>query len=486
MEAQDGQEQEMQPSESTALEQGSSLLATNGAVEEVAQEEPPQFWVFNDIENGHLFAERNQGRLKYVSDWKRWFHWTGSVWTEDRTGHAKRLAQDTALVIKAEARNSGNDAYLKHAKHTCARSGVEAMLALAECDPAIVMTADQFDSDPWLLNVVNGTLDLRTGELREHRRDDYISKLVEVEYMPNVPRNLWDEFLEEMVPDLAVRDYLQRAVGYTLTGATHEQKFFLVYGRGASGKGTFIEAIDGIMGSYATVANFRLFLDSQDKRFDMWRHAHSRLVSAQEVREGQTFDEGTVKLMVGGDVQTAERKFCDQFQFTPRWTVWLGANTRPHIDADDDAMWRRVRIIPFTNSLPEGRRDPRVRDTLRSNREVQKRILAWAVEGTRMWLKRPLDVDVPEAVRSAATDYKASSDNFAEFFDYTFATDGEGFTAAGVIHEKYREYCAANAEPVINQNQIARHLRERGFQPDRARVGGDEPVRGWRGFVLRP
>jgi putative DNA primase/helicase len=478
--------QRRQPGKKAALEQGSSLPPTSPTEPEAADEhQGPQFWVMNDIDNGRLFAKLHHEQVKYIETWERWFEWTGSVWSEDRNATARLLAQKTAKLIESEARKSTSKDFAKHAKHSCSRAGVEAMLKLAEDDGRVRMRSDRFDTDPWLLNVANGTIDLRTGTRRGHRPEDYITKIVEVEYDADAPRNQWDEFLEEMVPDPSVRDYLQRAVGYTLTGKTEEQKFFLLYGRGASGKGTFIEAIDGIMGSYATVANFRIFLESQEKRFDMWRHAHSRMVSAQEVREGQRFDEGTLKLMVGGDVQTAERKYCDQFQFTPHWTVWLGANARPHIDADDDAMWRRVRIIPFTNSLPEERRDPRVRATLSSDAEVQQRILAWAVEGTRMWLERPLHVDEPDAVRHAATDYRASSNNFAEFFEDTFDSDPAGFTPSGMIQEKYRDYCATNGEPGINQNQVARHLREMGFVSDRAREGG-EPVRGWRGFVPRP
>lgn len=380
-----------------ALEQGSSLPPTKVEDNLDTDHGRPLFWVSNDIDNGALFATCYHDQIRYVGTWRRWYHWDGKAWSEDKYAVAKYLAKETARLIKVEAKKSGNDAFRKHAKHSCSRNGVEAILALAESEGQLRMDADQFDCDPWLLNVANGTIDLRTGTLSEHQREDFITKLVDVEYLPETPRNLWDHFLEEMVPDPAVRDYLQRAVGYTLTGMTDEQKFFLVFGRGASGKGTFIEAIDGIMGTYATVADFRLFLESRDKRFDMWRHAYSRMVSAQEVREGQKFDEAAVKLMVAGDVQDAERKFCDQFQFTPRWTIWLGANARPHIDSGDDAMWRRIRIIPFTNSLPAEKRDAKVRATLRSNREVQKRILAWAVEGTRMWLERRLDVDEPDA-----------------------------------------------------------------------------------------
>ena len=468
-----------------ALEQGSSLPPTKVEDNKNADDGRPLFWVSNDIENGALFASLHHEQVKYVGTWKKWHDWTGSVWSEDVQAKAKCLAKKTAKLIRTEAWKSGSKDFIAHAKHSCSRNGVDAMLSMAESEERIRMNPDQFDRDPWLLNVANGTIDLRTSVLREHRRKDYITKLVDVEYVPEAPRNQWDDFLEQMVPDPAVRDYLQRSVGYTLTGLTDEQKFFLVFGRGASGKGTFIEAIDGIMGTYATVANFRLLLESRDNRFDMWRHAYSRMVSAQEVREGQKFDEATVKLMVGGDVQTAERKYCDQFQFTPLWTVWLGTNARPHIDARDDAMWRRLRIIPFTNSLPPEKRDAKVRVTLRSDRKVQKRILAWAVEGTRMWLKRRLDVDEPDAVKNAATEYMATSDNFAEFFTNTYEADPEGFVPSGTVHEKYSTYCIENVENAISPNEIARHLRDMHFESSRARDGGD-PVRGWRGFVPRP
>ena len=148
-------------------------------------------------------------------------------------------------------------------------------------------------------------------------------------------------------------------------------------------------------------------------------------------------------------------------------------------------MWRRIRIIPFMNSLPAEKRNAKVRAILGSDREVQKRILAWAVEGTQKWLTRRLDVDEPEAVRNAAIDYKVTSDAFAEFFTNTYKADPEGFVSSATVHEKCRDYCVANGEQYISPNEIARHLRDMRFERDRVRDGGD-PVRGWRGFVPRP
>src|SRR5207249_1083158 len=163
---------------------------------------------------------------------------------------------------------------------------------------------------------------------------------------------------------------------------TSEHVFFFLVGRGGSGKGTFLDAITAVLGDqYSSAAKFDILLDKGDSRFGLARHTFSRLVHAQEVNKGAKFNAALVKALTGGDKTVAERKYCDEYEFTPQWTWWLAANTRPHVEHDDSGMWRRLREIPFLVELPPARRDPRVREILRNDPKARQAILAWMVEG---------------------------------------------------------------------------------------------------------
>lgn len=443
--------------------------------------EPPLDNGLEDAGNGERFVAQHGKQVRHVRKWGKWLVWNGSIWNEEDDGTLQQLAKATATSIyrEADSRPVRANAIKAHAKNTLSTMGRKRMLESAAGEAAVLAKPSDFNANPMLFNVQNGTINLRTGKLLKHRRGDFITKIAPVEYDPKARFPMWDEFLERMIPDRHLRDYLQKAAGYTLTGVTSEQVFFFPFGRGASGKGTFLDAINAVMGEYASSTRFETFLDLGRKDYDMWRHARSRMVSAQEVREGQKFDEALVKTITGTDLVTAERKYCDPFQFRPQWKLWLAANSRPEIDAGDSGMWRRVRVIPFTVSLERGQRDPKIRETLKISPEARRAVLAWMVEGCIKWQREGL-VE-PPAVLAACETYRDASDNFAAFFERAYVIDPSGLVPTAELLAAYRAYCAEMGERRLSDKDFYARLRVRGCEPLNKGT-----QRAWSGLAVKP
>jgi len=309
-------------------------------------------------------------------------------------------------------------ALLKHANASQTDSRIKGLLSLASAFQDIAVTIDALDADPWLLNVTNGTLDLRTGQLRQHQQQDLITKLCPVAYDPDATHEVWDRYLETVTRDSSeLTAFLQRAVGYSLTGDVSEEKLFFVHGPAASGKSTFLESIRALLGGYSRVADFETFLQrsfSGGPRNDVAHLAGSRFVVSIEVDEGKKLAEGVVKTLTGGDSVSARFLYSNIFEFRPTFKLWLAANHEPKVSDEDDAMWRRILRVPFDYSIPEGARDPRVKAVLRSTRDAGPAILAWAVKGCLAWQRHGLDV--PPAIKEATQDYRHAMDPLADFF----------------------------------------------------------------------
>ena len=275
-----------------------------------------------------------------------------------------RLAKDTVTSIYSEAAEAPDEKTRTELATWALRSEaverIKAMLSLAESEPDIPVEPKCLDADPMLLNCDNGTVDLHTGKLREHRRQDLITKLALVIYDLDARSDLWDEFLSEATGgDDALVIFLQRAAGYSLTGDTSEEVLFFIHGPQAAGKSTFVEAIKTVLGGYATTADFEAFLSRREvggPRNDIARLAGSRFVASIEVDEGKKLAEGLVKMLTGGDTVTARKLYQEAFEFRPTFKLWLAANHTPRVREDDEAMWRRILTVPFIHTVPKGQR----------------------------------------------------------------------------------------------------------------------------------
>ena len=327
---------------------------------------------FTDVGNGFLFADMFADAVKFCPPEKRWYAWDGKRWAPDATREAVRCAKRLGLAKLHEAIGIADpDAQKRAIKHwlkSQSAGGVDAMLAMASSELPLVVLPVALDSDPWLLNVANGVLDLRTGRLRPHRREAMMTRLCPVEYRADADQGEWLRFLERVVPDPAARTFLQRAVGYSLTGDTREETLFFVCGPTASGKSTFAEAVKTILGDYGATCDFETFLrrpSSGGPRNDIARLHGARLVVGVEVEKGQRLAEGLVKTLTGGDKVAARFLYQEAFEFVPQFKLWLVANDRPRAADDDSALWRRILLMPFDHTIPEAERDPAVKARLR-------------------------------------------------------------------------------------------------------------------------
>ncbi len=383
------------PLESTEVEQ---------IAKSISRYDPSKPLPLTDLGNARRLAIRHGHDLQYCYPWNCWLIWDGQRWSRDDSGEVYRRAKDTVRGIYEEAHAAGDkvDAVAKHALRSQQRERIEALIRLAQSDLAI--TPDAIDRLPWLLNVENGTLDLRSGELQPHRRDDFLTKLAPVAFDPTALCPTWLRFLERIFcADDSLIQFIQRAVGYALTGDTQEQCLFLLHGTGANGKTTLLEAIRALMGDYARTADFATFLAKNHDaiRNDLAALKAARLVSASEVERGRRLNEPLVKQLTGGDRITARFLHAEFFEFAPQFKLFLAANHKPEIRGMDEGIWRRVRLIPFEVMIPTGQQDKSLGEKLLTELPG---ILNWLIAGCLAWQRRWLQP--PDRVVAATSSYR--------------------------------------------------------------------------------
>lgn len=440
---------------------------------------------FTDLGNAQRLIARYRGEIRYCPPRKKWLVWDGRRWAVDETDEVMRLAKETVAAIYEEGMavtdTAVREKIMRHAFRSEAAARLSAMITLAESEPGIPVLPADLDADPWLLNVSNGTLDLRTGELRKHRRDDLITKVAPVEYHADARSDLWDEFLTTATggdPELAA--YLARVVGYSLQGTATEKAFFFMYGPPDTAKSTFIKAVSGVLGDYHASAKFDTWLvqtHTGGNRGDLVRLAGVRLVTSVEVRRGAKFDEALLRQITGGDLVTEAAKYEHEVEFLPQATLLLAANDAPAIRDDDEGMWNRVRRIPFTVVIPEDQRDRRLPERLAAP-DVQSAILAWAVRGCVELQAR--GVGTCAAVKASSAEYRKSQDRVAGFLGERCLFGAEEQVTSKALRDAYLTWCDENrVRPPLTDKEMAKRLAEHGCTS--RKVGG---ARGWHGVRL--
>ena len=433
-----------------------------------------------DAGNAERFRAHAGERFSYVHSWGSWLHYDGVRWQRDGSGAAVRQALATLRAMAAETDKVPDEDHrgqlLKHALDSESSARLTAMLTLGQA--MLPVSTDALDSDPDLLNVSNGTLDLRSGELRLHDRNDWVTRLAPVPYEADATCPLWEAFLDRVMGgNERLVTFLQRAVGYSLTGHTNEQILLLLYGVGANGKSTFLETLRAILADYSAITDFNTFLkrDSEGARNDLARLVGTRLVSAVEAEAGKPLAEALVKQLTGGDTITARFLFKEYFDFKPQFKIWLAANHKPNVRGSDHGIWRRIRLVPFTVTIPEAERDPLLTKKLAGELPG---ILAWAVRGCLAWREHGLGM--PAEVLAATASYREEMDRFGGFFDEICVLEKGATVTAKELYEAYQRWCEANGERARSKKALAMVFLERGFEAFRTKR-----ARCWRGLRLR-
>jgi len=439
---------------------------------------------FTDLGNARRLVRMAGDDLRYVSAWGEWLVWADTHWQRDQTGEverrAKHVVESLYLDAAVETDPDRRKALAKHALVSESARSIRNMIQLAETERLVAVPADAFDRDPWLLACQNGTLELQTGTLRPTRRADLITRCVPVDYDPAATCRTFTLFLRRIFDNRpALMAYVQRAIGYALTGDTREQVLFLCSGSGANGKTTLLQAVSGLMAGYAaTLAPDTLLARKGDATMvmnDLSTLQGARFVVAAESDMGRRLAEGLVKQLTGGEAVKVKRLFADVYAITPTFKLWIGTNHRPQVRGTDHAIWRRIHTIQFDVEIPEAEQDRGLLEKLQAERAG---ILRWAVEGCLAWQRGGLGT--PEEVRRATAEYRAQMDHLGDFLAERCVAEAPASLAAAELYESYLEWAKKNGEPALSNKALGLTLRERGFSPTRTKS-----ERRWLGLRLR-
>jgi putative DNA primase/helicase len=437
-----------------------------------------------DLGNAERFVDAQRDRVLWCPARKSFLCWDGKRYAWDERGEAVKLAHLTARSIFHEAAyTEDEDEQKKIAGFAAVSQNTTRIRAmLTEAKPYLAVGMDELDRDPWLVNCQTGTLDLRTAKLKAHDPADRITKIVPVDYDPDAPAPRFKRFLKEALMDDALIKFVKRYSGYTLTGITRERLLAILYGFGKNGKTTLAELLRDVMGDYATNTDTETLLMKryQGVGNDVAALKGARFVSAAEVEQGRRLAESKVKQLTGRDTVTARYLFGEPFNFRPEFKLWLSTNNKPVIQGTDDAIWDRIRLIPFTQRFDGDRQDPKLPEKLRAE---MPGVLAWMVEGCLEWQEHGLGE--PESVREATDQYRAEMDTLAAFIEDRCVVR-EGIVApATPLYKQYQMWCDDAGEKPETQKMFGMRLRERGFTSDKIKRGPHKDRKGWFGIGLR-
>jgi len=420
-----------------------------------------------DMGNAERLAEQHSGHLRFVREWD-WMHWRSGRW-EKNPAAAVRAAKLTVRRIYGETEHTEDDDRRKKvagwAVKSEARTRLDAMLKLAESEAGVIAEPNQFDCDPYLLNCRNGVVDLRTGKLRPHNAADLITRMTGCDYDRKAECPTFLKFLHRIFDGSeALINFTQCACGYSLTGDTGEQVMLFCYGSGRNGKSTLLEIMRAVLGDYAQQSESSTFLlrPSDSIRNDIARMAGVRFVAAIEVGEGRRLNETLVKQVTGQDTITARFLHREYFEFVPQFKLWMAANHKPIIRGTDEAIWRRVLLVPFDVTIPPKEVD---RNLLAKLNEERAGILAWMVRGCIKWQRdgwRP-----PEAVIAATKEYRAEMDVIAAFIDECCVINADARVVIGDLYRAYKKWAEVAGEQIDSQRSFSMRIAERDFERDR-------------------
>jgi putative DNA primase/helicase len=451
---------------------GESYALRIGA-ESDADTAPAKRYTFDDMGNAERIFDAYGGFIRYSYTDKRWLYYDTRKWCMDTTGEIERAAEQAIKALDADepmyARAAELDdedgdgegkklykAYLAHKKYSRSNRGKKAMLD--ELRHKIPISPMQTDIDGMLLNTPTGIFDLREGVLRPHDPEAYITKIAHVEYDPTATCPTWERFLGEIFGgDTDLINYVQRAVGYSMTASTVEQCVFFLHGSGSNGKSTFLSIIREMMGDYTVNIQPETIMvknSAGGANSDIARLKSARLVTTVEPNEGARLNEGLLKQLSGEDPVTARRLYGDEFEFIPQFKLWMATNHRPLIRGTDDGIWRRIKMIPFTVQIPDEKKDKHLAGKLR--RELPG-IFNWAIEGCRKYQESGLQE--PRSVRGSTMEYRKDMDAIQQFIDECCEQSGE--CPAVSLYSAYSDWAKRNHQYEMNNNVFGRKMSER-------------------------
>ncbi len=454
-----------------------------------------------DFGNAERLVDQWHYFIRYCHQFNSWFIYTTSEgrWKKDETGYINRIGKDVIRRIHVEASRAptpeATKAYSAWAFKCESRAALGNMVKLSENSTRVIVLPDSLDSDDFLFNLKNGTFDLRTFELKEHSRENFITRIADYEYLPDARCPLFQKYLNRIFRSRNDKDdmisFLQRAVGYTLTGSTAEQSLFLLYGSGANGKSVFLDVLNALVGEYGTVTQSRTFTtDRGEISNDIAALAGKRMVYASENSSDTHLDESIIKQLTGGENISARFLHQEFFSFKPRFKIWWAFNHPPAITDMTNSIWRRIKIVPFSEVLPESEWDKNLAEKIIQN-ELPG-IFNWAIEGLKDYYKLG-SLTPPKVIAEATQSYKEDQDILHDFiteFCETPSDDdpfGKAFEIkASDLYNAYKIWNTSNGdEKPMSSTKFGRLLHDKGFQRDRKKDGKYYSGLKLKGNILR-
>lgn len=448
-------------------------------------------YTLDDTGNAERLVDNFGERLHYSYPNKTWYYWDDRRWQPDETGTIKRVADaaidlmnDEIAIYQRLDEQSGEIkldkagncvdgnltiAFRKHIRATRSSKSKNAMIT--EAQHRVSIMPNDFDRFKFLLNAKNGVIDLAKDRIIPHDKQLLITKLAGSEIAETADCPLWEKFLNDIFcGDRDLIRYIQKAAGYSLSGSTQEQCVFFLFGNGSNGKSTFLEIIRAMMGDYCVNAQVETLMTTHKASgaasSDIARLKGARLVTANEPNEGMRLDEGLIKQLTGGDTVTARFQYASEFEFTPEFKIWLATNHRPIIRGTDNGIWRRIRLIPFSAQLDEGKKDIALPRKLRAELPA---ILRWAVDGYNLYKQEGLRM--PKAVKQSVDEYRTEMDVISMFLQACCSVGG-GSEASSTLYAVYCRWAADNNEYTMSHTKFTAELAKReGINRERRKSG---------------
>ena len=428
----------------------------------------PRSW--DDQGRGLRMRDQFATVLKFNAVDKKWFFFNGSYWQEDIGNQRVELAAErVANSIKKEKpelsfstktdEDKAMNEWYKFQKDS--RSHMAKMHMIDEFKKYVIVKHGEFDKEDMLLNTESGYVDLSSGELHDHDIDKKFSHQTVAEYSDNVDAPLWEKFLNQIFNnDEELIHYVQKAIGYSFTGSVDEQCLFILNGRGRNGKSVFSNVVSDVAGNYAKQMNVQTIVAKKNQsgsaNSDIARLEGARIVTSSELNEGDRFDESLVKQLTGGDKILARFLYGSEFEYKPKFKIWMATNHLPIIRGTDDGIWRRIKIIPFNIQIPKEKVDKKLEYKLKAE---YTGILNWIVQGAIMWQQEGLED--PEAVTKVIETYRAEMDPLDAFLEECCTTGQNYSIKAREMYDAYHEWAKESEEYKMSMTKFGREMRKK-------------------------
>jgi len=424
-----------------------------------------------DRANSRRLLETYSDRIRFCAAWDKWLVWDGVRWKLDEDGAVMRFAMATGDRLWQAAKSQlWNPSVVRFAVKSNNLASLSAMVKLAA--PDVPVAVSELDANPKLLNCLNGTVDLRTGELRQHKQEDNLTKLCPTNYSPEASSYNWDRFLESLFDDSEIIAYLQRFFGYCLTGQVSEQILSVLWGSGSNGKSTLLNAIQATLGGdYTCAAPPALLMQKHNETHptELASLFGKRLVIAQETDQGAKLAESTVKQLTGSDAISARRMREDFWTFQPSHKLLMATNHKPRIRGNDHAIWRRVVLIPFEKRFwnpakgesgpPELEQQKQLPALLEAEKEG---ILAWMVRGCVEFSR--VGLQIPESIQAATSDYRREEDCIGRFIEQRCLVGGMYKCKFSDLYESFEKWCNESGDNLPSRKGFGQALKECGYE----------------------